>query len=292
MKKAFTLIELVVVITILGVLSIFGFISYSWYATSARDTSRVTDLKSIAKTLEYFAIEHDSYPLPSESTAITFSWTVVWNQGIIWQSVLEQVRRLATIPFDPLTGTEYAYSVSADLSRYQLWSVSETGDITLLHQKAIAAGSDKKAIIVGNYYSPLQDLRIGNEIYILALPSILNSSHIIHTLKDIIAQNTLVISGKQNLPANYRGSDFVSNVPDQNILNPDHLVVYNGEVGKELSFPEKKEIIENLQKAYLWTLTQSSDVIEIDELMKIDMNNDTEIQRYFWNISLIETWNK
>jgi prepilin-type N-terminal cleavage/methylation domain-containing protein len=73
MEKAFTLIELVVVVTIVGVLAIFGFISYSSYAIEARDTARVTDLKTIAKTLEYFEIEHNSYPLPSSSTGITFS---------------------------------------------------------------------------------------------------------------------------------------------------------------------------------------------------------------------------
>jgi hypothetical protein len=51
-----------------------------------------------------------------------------------------QVKRLTTVPLDPLTGREYAYSVSADNTRYQLGGVSETSNISLLTQSVVAAG--------------------------------------------------------------------------------------------------------------------------------------------------------
>ena len=47
MKKAFTLVELIVVITILAILWTIAFISLSWYSKEARDSKRVTDTSSL-----------------------------------------------------------------------------------------------------------------------------------------------------------------------------------------------------------------------------------------------------
>ncbi len=41
LPKAFTLVELIVVITILAILSTIGFVSYSWFSSKARDSSRL-----------------------------------------------------------------------------------------------------------------------------------------------------------------------------------------------------------------------------------------------------------
>ena len=51
-KKAFTLIELVVVITILAILWTIAFISMEWYSKQARDSKRVSDIHNIKTTLE------------------------------------------------------------------------------------------------------------------------------------------------------------------------------------------------------------------------------------------------
>ncbi|MCD5375173.1 prepilin-type N-terminal cleavage/methylation domain-containing protein [Candidatus Gracilibacteria bacterium] len=40
--RAFTLVELIVVITIVGVFSTIGFVSYSGYLTGARDSNRIS----------------------------------------------------------------------------------------------------------------------------------------------------------------------------------------------------------------------------------------------------------
>ncbi len=46
-KKAFTLVELIVVITILAILGTIAFISLQWYSSDARNTKRTNDINSI-----------------------------------------------------------------------------------------------------------------------------------------------------------------------------------------------------------------------------------------------------
>lgn len=52
-SDAFTLVELIVVITILAILGTIGFISIQGYSKSARDSSRVSDLVNLAKAMEF-----------------------------------------------------------------------------------------------------------------------------------------------------------------------------------------------------------------------------------------------
>jgi type IV pilus assembly protein PilA len=55
MKKynipGFTLVELIVVITILTILGTIGFLSFKNYAQSARNSARISDLKTIEKSM-------------------------------------------------------------------------------------------------------------------------------------------------------------------------------------------------------------------------------------------------
>ena len=46
-KRAFTLVELIVVITILAILWTIAFISLQWYSKDARDSTRITDIGNL-----------------------------------------------------------------------------------------------------------------------------------------------------------------------------------------------------------------------------------------------------
>lgn len=50
--SGFTLVELVVVITILAILATIGFISTGRYSSRARDSERLEDVASISKSLD------------------------------------------------------------------------------------------------------------------------------------------------------------------------------------------------------------------------------------------------
>ncbi len=70
-KKGFTIIELLVVIAIIGLLSTLALNSLDNARKNARDTKRVSDLKTIQKALEMYANAHDGH-LPT-GPVINFS---------------------------------------------------------------------------------------------------------------------------------------------------------------------------------------------------------------------------
>ncbi len=84
MKKqntyAFTLVELVVVITILAVLGTIGFLSISGYSKKARNSNRVYDMKVIEKALSVYIQTTSLYPNPDSATAISYSGGIAWSQ--------------------------------------------------------------------------------------------------------------------------------------------------------------------------------------------------------------------
>jgi prepilin-type N-terminal cleavage/methylation domain-containing protein len=49
LSKAFTLVELIIVIGILAILATIAFVSFSNYTVSSRDTKRIVTIESIAK---------------------------------------------------------------------------------------------------------------------------------------------------------------------------------------------------------------------------------------------------
>jgi prepilin-type N-terminal cleavage/methylation domain-containing protein len=99
-KKAFTLLEMLVVVGIIAVLIGLGISSYSTAQKKARDAKRKSDLKAIQNALEqYYSICGYSYPAPSSGyvpTAIT--------------CINPATTIMSTVPVDPKTGTRYTMS--------------------------------------------------------------------------------------------------------------------------------------------------------------------------------------
>ena len=52
-NKAFTLVELIVVVTILAILGTIAFISLQGYSKDARNSTRIVDMKSVEKVCQY-----------------------------------------------------------------------------------------------------------------------------------------------------------------------------------------------------------------------------------------------
>ena len=79
-KKAFTLVELIVVITILAILWTIAFLSLQWYSRDARNSKRTAELEMIEKSLALFYTNKWFYPDSNNPTNITYSWTTAWSQ--------------------------------------------------------------------------------------------------------------------------------------------------------------------------------------------------------------------
>jgi prepilin-type N-terminal cleavage/methylation domain-containing protein len=61
-RKAYTLIEMLMVVAIIGVLASSILVGLSGTRAKARDSRRITDLKSVQTALELYYGKYNSYP--------------------------------------------------------------------------------------------------------------------------------------------------------------------------------------------------------------------------------------
>lgn len=60
--KGFTIVELLIVIVVIGILAAIVIVAYTGVQNRANDTAINSDLKSNAKKLEMYRVDHDAYP--------------------------------------------------------------------------------------------------------------------------------------------------------------------------------------------------------------------------------------
>nr|MDD3719732.1 prepilin-type N-terminal cleavage/methylation domain-containing protein [Candidatus Gracilibacteria bacterium] len=258
-KKAFTLVELIVVITILAILGSIAFISLQSYTKNARDGQRLSDINNIRKNLELFLTEKGFYPTPDNGVNITYSGSTAWIQGTVGDNVIKNLQKLNKKPTDPLTQNEYTYSITNLKTEYQIGAILEGGSIlgyNKLINQANAATPLKKAtaMVVGTYNEKILKTSTGGLDYILAVPSIINGDIQDVDLMSIITKKQLVYNNYTNLPDSYKnlgysmtgGFDFI----------PNKLVVYSGSTQDLLQDSNKLILINNIKQAYINTIVQ------------------------------------
>lgn len=62
-KNGFTMIELLVVVSIIGLLSTFGFVAFNSARVKSRDAQRLTDIKRIQHALDLYYNQKGQYPI-------------------------------------------------------------------------------------------------------------------------------------------------------------------------------------------------------------------------------------
>lgn len=87
----FTLVELIVVITILVILWAIWFIWYSTYIWTVRDTSIITNMKEISKSLISFKTQNNKLSLPDSYISIKDWSDILWYQWYLSSSILESI---------------------------------------------------------------------------------------------------------------------------------------------------------------------------------------------------------
>ena len=292
-KKAFTLVELIVVITILAILWTIAFVSMSWYSKTARDSTRTSDISKIKSSLELFHINSNKYPDPTEAQPITYSGWLAWYQWIFWNSTFINVEKLDKIPKDPLTEKEYAYSVLNTKQEYEIAWIMEWDDVALnqeLITKSNALEKTAKAMLSWTYNGISLRVNANNTSYVLAIPSIITSIDINNAdvptaennrkLETIIAGKELVLENYKNLPHNYLNSNYISNKETTNI---DFQLLNNNDITKiliyewDISNLTSEILVTKLQESYTWTTI--SKITPTNELFNIDVTDSSQLEK-------------
>jgi len=177
----FTLVELIVVITILAILGTIAFTQMNGYSGSARDSQRVSDLANISQWLDLTYIKLSSYPTPDNAINITYSGWVLWYQWTVWDTVMNILwangAKLSKKPTDPLSPTqEYTYSKTANSNySYQLKTDYEWDSVSFIPLSYAASNNPTISYIKGTYNWVVAKTITGSITYIIATPSIITS---------------------------------------------------------------------------------------------------------------------
>lgn len=126
-KKAYTLIEMLMVVAIIGVLASSILIGLGSARSKARDARRITDLKSTQTALELYYSKYGVYPSRVPGSNETWEWSDLTN--VLTSS--ETGLKISKVPKDPLNNTEYVYKYATDGQNYVLGAKLETKDQAL-----------------------------------------------------------------------------------------------------------------------------------------------------------------
>ncbi len=101
MRKAFTLLELLVVIGIIAVLLGMGAVSYSTAQKKARDAKRKSDLQTLQNCLEQYYSYNNNFKYPMSADDSDIQLTDSFNCGTTTTSIQ-----------DPLDNATYHYTLT------------------------------------------------------------------------------------------------------------------------------------------------------------------------------------
>lgn len=122
-NKAFTLVELIVVVTILAILWTIGFVSYSSYLSWVRDANRTSSLQSISDGLQLSSTRW-VLPTPDNFINITSGGETIWYQGDAGTTVLEIID-YSKAWLDPKDKIPFTYYLSENKRYHQLMAFLE-----------------------------------------------------------------------------------------------------------------------------------------------------------------------
>jgi prepilin-type N-terminal cleavage/methylation domain-containing protein len=281
-NKGFTLVELIVVITILAILWTIAFIALQWYSKTARDSARISDMSRIKSSLELFSVETGKYPEPTDFTAITYSGTLsAWDQWEFWEQTFRNVNRLDKIPVDPVTDKQYTYSTTQNRKEYQVAGILETQDLVLVPTSMVNAWETTAiARITWNYNGSILKVKKWNETVLLASPSIICSEWM--TVEECLWQNKLAYNWFSNLPANNTWTQYkvLWEAGSLKLVNSNYLIFEWNTVDLNEDSTEwevaRKTMVEKLKLAYNDTKISSREWIR--KLVNVDLTDDTVVK--------------
>ena len=263
----FTLVELIVVITILAILWTIVFISLQWYSSQARDSKRLSDIQNIKTSLELFSLNSWKYPSPDIWYDIIYDTEIVWTQWIVWDNVTTNLsRNLNKKPVDPLIETEYTYSVINSETQYELLSIYESDLISynnILNQTNAVNQAYPKIDWTYN------QIFIKTPTYYIPTPSIINSE--LDWIWWILTDdniNSQIITGWENNITNWTNEAVITWIPNLTLQAFSWTISDKNDDNKEA-------LAQALIKAYSWILLSNKWIYK--KITETDLSNSTDL---------------
>jgi prepilin-type N-terminal cleavage/methylation domain-containing protein/uncharacterized protein (TIGR02145 family) len=283
-KKGFTLVELIVVITILAILWTIGFISLQWYSKSARDSTRISDITSMEKILSLYKLTNNQYPTPVDPTIVTYSGSTAWTQWVFWKTAYTRNAMMSNVPLDPITALEYPYSVTADGQEYQLAAVLENPIASLITSSTYAGTQEAQIYTRWNYNGKFLRVIKDDTTYLLWVPSIIASDFTSLDLEDILISKKLVYKGHKNLPVSFSWSVYDTNPTDWFDFwwapyVASGMILFAWDTNDLATDPAQRvTLLDNLQASYSWTTISSEPAMV--QLLAVNATSNEESSNY------------
>lgn len=110
-KKGFTLVELLVVISIIGLLSTLAVVSLSSARQKARDAKRASDVKQIQTALELYFSDQNTYPVVAAAVTLGDATHSTLSSGSSFAAAATGTTYMGLVPANPAPGgTAYTYT--------------------------------------------------------------------------------------------------------------------------------------------------------------------------------------
>lgn len=247
-NQAFTLVELIVVISILAILWSIAFISLQWYSEKTRDGLRLSDASNIKKAFELFHLDTWKYPMPDNSEEISYGTDVLWYQWTMWEGVVGNLsRNFSEPPKDPLSEREYILSVDNNRNEFQILNLLEW-DLSMNTVWWVYAA---KWVRIPKLEWHFNWLYVKTANYVVPTPSLVTSEDI---------TGWLVIDSTN---INSQIIDWWTNVPQVWVLEASRgwldmeLSVYNWWIDGSSTTENKRDVALAIKNAYDWSFLAS-----------------------------------
>jgi len=182
---------------------------------------------------------------------------LAWEQWTFWETTNRITWKIPKIPLDPLTKTEYTYSLTNDKKEYQIATIFETDNKAIsnifINKVNAWAGYTAKLRVEWNYNQKILKIKNVRKSYILAIPSIIHWAEWDINIKNILDNKQLLFNWYSNLPKVYVNTKYDTFNENLLLVNPDKYIVYEWSLNNLKSYNKQIEFATKLREAYSWT---------------------------------------